>query len=104
MTLTLDTQVLDLGKDQGRITRQDAARQTATVNHILRAFCGARTERREVQVLADEVGMGKTYVALATAYTLLSVLRDKSRERELDDLANSYKCVLVITPGGNSTL
>lgn len=104
MTPTLDVSVLDLGKDRERITQHDALRQTATVNHILRAFCGPLSERREVQVLADEVGMGKTYVALAAAYSLLSVLRDKSRERELDDLANCYKCVLVITPGGNGTL
>lgn len=104
MTPVLDASVLDLGKDRDRITHHDAVRQTATVNHILRAFCGPLSERREVQVLADEVGMGKTYVALAAAYSLLSVLRDKSRERELDDLASCYKCVLVITPGGNAAL
>ena len=104
MTPTLDTALIDLGKDSERISAQDAARQTATVNHILRAFFGPISERRELQVLADEVGMGKTYVALAAAYTVLSILRDTDRCQELDDVANCYKCVLVITPGGNYTL
>lgn len=104
MTPTLDTALIDLGKDTERISAQDAARQTATVNHILRAYFGPISERRELQVLADEVGMGKTYVALAAAYTVLSILRDKDRCQELDDVANCYKCVLVITPGGNYTL
>ncbi len=104
MTPTLDTALIDLGRDSERISDQDAARQTATVNHVLRAFFGPISERRELQVLADEVGMGKTYVALAAAYTVLSILRDKDRCQELDDVANCYKCVLVITPGGNYTL
>jgi hypothetical protein len=100
----LDTAMLDLGRDNERISAQDAARQTATVNHILRAFFAPASERRELQVLADEVGMGKTYVALAAAYTILSILRSKDRYQELDDLANCYKCVLIITPGGSNTL
>jgi hypothetical protein len=100
----LDTNLIDLGRDRERISSADATRQTATVNHILRGFFGPVSERRELQVLADEVGMGKTYVALAAAYTVLSILRDKARCHELDDVANCYKCVLVITPGGNSTL
>jgi hypothetical protein len=103
MTPTLDSRALNLGKDE-RVTPSHALRQTTTVNHLLKAFYGNPSERREVQVLADEVGMGKTYVALATAYTLLSVLRDRSKRNGLSDLADCYKCVLVITPGGNSTL
>ena len=100
----LDTGLIDLGKDTERIEKQDAERQSATVNHIFKAFFGAERDRREVQILADEVGMGKTFVALAAAYTILSVLRDPTRCDELDDLRNCYKCVLVITPGGNPTL
>src|SRR5580698_10210844 len=100
----LDTGLINLGKDTERIKKPDAERQTATVNHILTAFFGAERERREIQILADEVGMGKTFVALAAAYTILSVLRDPARCDELDDLRNCYKCVLVITPGANPTL
>jgi hypothetical protein len=104
MIPTLDTTQINLGKDRERISAHDAARQAATVDHILRAFFGPASERRELQMLADEVGMGKTYVALAAAYTILSILRDTTRCQELDDVANCYRCVLVITPGGNATL
>ncbi|SPF46837.1 hypothetical protein SBA4_3580020 [Candidatus Sulfopaludibacter sp. SbA4] len=103
MTPRLDTAMIDLGRDE-RISAHDAARQTATVNHILRAFFDPIPGRRELQVLADEVGMGKTYVALAAAYAVLSIMRDKDRCEELDDVANCYRCVLIITPGGNHTL
>ncbi len=105
MIPVLDTTLIDLGKDRNWITdERHAVRQTATVNHILRAFFGPLSERRELQVLADEVGMGKTFVALATAYTILSALRDTARAEELDELGDCYRCVLVITPGGNPTL
>ncbi len=46
----------------GRISRKDAERQRRTATHILRQFTVAPG-----QVLADEVGMGKTFVALAVA-------------------------------------
>lgn len=104
MIPTLDTSRIDLGKDQERISPNDAARQTATVNQILRAFFGPRDERCEVQLLADEVGMGKTFVALAVGYAILSVLRDTARAPELEELADCYRCILVLTPGGNPTL
>jgi len=100
----LDITVLDLGKDRERINAADALRQTATVNHLLKAFFGPRGQRREVQILADEVGMGKTYVALAVAYSMLSVLRDTTQTGQVDDLDDCYRCVLVITPGGSPTL
>jgi hypothetical protein len=45
-----------------RVSRQDAARQQRTAVEILR-----RLEDQAGLVLADEVGMGKTFVALATA-------------------------------------
>jgi hypothetical protein len=104
MIPVLDKTLIDLGRDQERIGGADAARQTATVNHILRAFFGPVSARRELQILADEVGMGKTFVALGTAFTVLSYLRDRARCQDLDDVANCYKCILVITPGGNATL
>lgn len=105
MIPTLDTSLIDLGKDQNWITdSRHAMRQAATVNHILRAFYGSMAERRELQVLADEVGMGKTFVALAAAFTILSILRDATSAREWDELSGCYRCVLVITPGGNPTL
>ena len=45
-----------------RITKEDAQRQEATVREILK-----RLEKQPGLVLADEVGMGKTFVALAVA-------------------------------------
>lgn len=47
------------------ISRSDAQRQEATVREIL-----ARLQRQPGLVLADEVGMGKTYVALAVAVSV----------------------------------
>ena len=46
----------------GRITPEDAARQQRTAQEILR-----RLANRPGLILADEVGMGKTFVALAVA-------------------------------------
>ena len=46
----------------GRITREDAGRQEATAREIL-----CRLKDQPGVVLADEVGMGKTFVALAVA-------------------------------------
>lgn len=53
-----------------RISAEDAARQTEAAVEILR-----RLRDRPGVILADEVGMGKTFVALATAF---SVLRDRT--------------------------
>ena len=49
-----------------RIPDADAARQERTAAAILE-----RLETQPGVVLADEVGMGKTYVALAVAYSIL---------------------------------
>lgn len=49
----------------GRISAEDAARQTATASEILR-----RLAEQPGLVLADEVGMGKTFVALAVAVSV----------------------------------
>jgi hypothetical protein len=69
---------LNLGLDRERMSAQDAARQHATVDRILAAFFGPPESRVEIQLLADEVGLGKTFVALATAYAVLDALRHRS--------------------------
>jgi len=52
---------IDLFVD-GRISRSDASRQALTAREILKRF-----HRRPGVILADEVGMGKTFVSLAVA-------------------------------------
>ena len=104
MIPTLNAEILNLGQDSQRIGAKDASRQTASINHILRAFCGPANERRELQMLADEVGMGKTFVALGVAYALLSALRDNTESFDSPEFNNCYRCVLVITPAGSATL
>jgi hypothetical protein len=103
-TPTLDTTVLDLGKDGERMTTKIAADQHASVNRLLGAFFGPMNERREVQLLADEVGLGKTFVALAVAYAILAALREKNPPPYVADLANAYRAVVVVTPQGNHAL
>jgi superfamily II DNA or RNA helicase len=49
-----------------RISREDAARQERAARELL-----LRLDRQPGVVLADEVGMGKTFVALATAVSVL---------------------------------
>lgn len=49
-----------------RVPREDAARQQRTASEILR-----RLERQPGVVLADEVGMGKTFVAMAVAASII---------------------------------
>lgn len=58
---------------------QDCVRQSTTTDAILRRFFGAKeAERRELLILADEVGLGKTYVALAVAISILdAICREK---------------------------
>ena len=55
---------IDLSK--GGIRQADADRQMATARELLRRFSGTPG-----QILADEVGMGKTFVALAVAVSVL---------------------------------
>lgn len=50
---------------KGRICRDDAERQERTAREILR-----RLESQPGLILADEVGMGKTFVALAVAVSV----------------------------------
>lgn len=63
-------QPVDLHND--RISDEDAERQMRAADEILRRF-----ERQPGVILADEVGMGKTFVALSVA---VSVLNQTSRE------------------------
>lgn len=52
--------------DGPNITPKDASRQRRTASEIL-----ARFDRQPGQILADEVGMGKTFVALAVAVAVI---------------------------------
>lgn len=65
-----------------RIPASDASRQMKTAREILR-----RLEHQPGVVLADEVGMGKTYVALAVA---ASVIESTKRKKQ----------VVVLVPSG----
>jgi hypothetical protein len=103
-TPILDMKVLDLGKDRARMTSSAAADQHASVNCLLGAFFGPAHQRREVQLLADEVGLGKTFVALSVAYTMLAAMRERNSPRFVADLGNAYRAVVVVTPQGNHAL
>ena len=87
----------DLGLDRARIqNRNDSDRQTATAKAILARFFGrVPSTRIDLQLLADEVGMGKTYVALAVAYSVLSHLKSGDVDA---DLEGCYRKVLILTP------
>lgn len=50
---------------EGRIQNEDAERQTITAKTLLE-----RLQHQPGQIIADEVGMGKTFVALATAVSV----------------------------------
>jgi hypothetical protein len=93
----------DLGLDKSRIKDpRDAKRQETTVSTLLeRMFPPNSDECRGIQILADEVGMGKTYVALGTAFSVLEAMRNGATE---DDLRGCYQKVLIITPPNASLL
>jgi hypothetical protein len=73
-------------------------------NCILDAFSAPLSDRREVQMLADEVGLGKTFVALAVAYSLLRTVRTQPRIAEEAGLGNCYRAAVVVVPSGNHAL
>lgn len=87
----------DLGQDTTRIKDpNDAERQHETVRVLLDRFFNPDPNKRwEVQIVADEVGMGKTFVALALAYSILAHLRAHGGK---GDLRGCHQKVLVITP------
>lgn len=88
---------IDLGRDKTRMKDpRDAERQTATARELLtRLFNSADTERWELQLLADEVGMGKTFVALAVAYSVLEAMDGKE---SIYGLEGCYQKILIVTP------
>jgi len=91
----------DLGRDRTRIKDpKDAARQQTTVDALLDRFFNADPAQRfEIQILADEVGMGKTFVALGLAYSVLAHLKQQRIET---DLEGCYQRVLVLTPNNHA--
>ena len=79
---------------------QDRARQTATTEAILKRFVSTNErERRELVLLADEVGLGKTYVALAVAVSLLDAIR---RGEAPEGMPANKPVVLVLTPNNDA--
>lgn len=87
------TQALDLGADRTRMKNaQDVERQNETARSLLRRLYGGGSDQMELQLLADEVGMGKTFVALAVAYSVLEA------QKGHPDLAGCYQQVLVLVP------
>lgn len=91
----------DLGRDRSRIKdMKDAARQQSTVDVLLDRFFNPKPAQRfEIQILADEVGMGKTFVALGLAYSVLAHLKQVRIE---SDLEGCYQRVLVLTPNNHA--
>ncbi|MBN9519357.1 hypothetical protein J0H58_12680 [bacterium] len=87
-------QVFGNKKEFNTQIRSDCARQSETANAILGRFFGAR-DQREMMLLADEVGLGKTYVALAVAVSVLDAIR---REDAPDGLPANKPLALVLTP------
>lgn len=88
------TQVLDLGADRTRMKNaSDVERQKETARQLLERLYSEQSPRfMELQLLADEVGMGKTFVALAVAY---SVLEAQKTGRVLP---GCYQKVLILVP------
>src|SRR5688572_8177778 len=88
---------LDLGRDRSRMKdRRDAERQRVTVQLVLaRMYNRPGGACAHLQLVADEVGMGKTFVALGLAYSVLAALR---AGQSSGDLEGVIPRVLVIAP------
>lgn len=95
------SKAFDLGLDRTRIKDpRDAQRQRATAEVLLdRLFQPSAHRRWELQILADEVGMGKTFVALAVAYSLLERLVAGDPPEGLD---GCYQKVVILAPSNRS--
>lgn len=93
---------IDLGQDRTRIKDpRDADRQTQTAQALLSRFVAARTEDRwPLQLLADEVGMGKTFVSLAVAFSMLEHIET----HEDSDFDNCYYKVVILAPPNRALL
>jgi len=86
------TQALNLGADITRMKDpHDVQRQHETARQLL-ARLYSDDAPMELQLLADEVGMGKTFVALAVAYSVLEA------QKENRALAGCYQKVLILVP------
>jgi hypothetical protein len=82
-------------KSQEQVT-QGKARQEATARAILERFAARNaSRRRELTILADEVGLGKTYVALAVAVSMLDAIR---MGQSPEGFPSNKPVVLVLTP------
>ncbi len=93
---------LDLGRDKTRMKDpRDAARQMQTARALL-----ARLTSQDnggpwpLQLLADEVGMGKTFVSLAVAFSMLEHL-DRGGDAEFQ---GCHSKVLIIAPNNSALL
>ncbi len=102
---------LDLGKSLAKVfddplrsavqIARTQARQEATAAAVLqRFFSPKKADRREMILLADEVGLGKTYVALAVAVSLLDAIRTGGAGNELP----RYKPVVLVLAPNNDAL
>lgn len=91
----------DLGLDKIRMKDPDDSRRQRETTRVLleRLFHSDPEQRWEIQIVADEVGMGKTFVALAVAYSILLHMRGNDLE---DDLRGCYQKILVVTPQNQS--
>lgn len=87
---------VDLGQDKTRIKDpRDGHRQTTTVKELLaRLFADQADNRWPLQLLADEVGMGKTFVSLATAFSVLETMST----REEPNLDGCYQKIVILAP------
>lgn len=102
--------VYDLGLDTTRMRdTKDVLRQRGTVEKILERFFHADPAHRwELQILADEVGLGKTYVALGVAYSVLEHMRGSGGlERPTNGgvhpaLSGCYRKIVVVTPNNRA--
>lgn len=73
----------------------DYTRQVKTAEAILDRFLSNNKDRMEFVILADEVGLGKTFVALAVAASILDLIREG---RAPADFPSNKPYVLVLTP------
>lgn len=93
-------QVFGANADSTRQIADDCERQSATAEALLQRFFGDHVpDRRELMILADEVGLGKTYVALAVAVSMLDAVR---RGESIDGIPPNRPVVLVLTPASDA--
>ncbi len=77
----------------------DYQRQYHTAEAILYRFLSHGSERTEMVILADEVGLGKTFVALTVAVSFLDMVR---KSEAPDDLPVNKPSVLILTPSNDA--